>query len=283
MKKLLSLVCIFTAIACQLAHARSYRYERVGHDQPEYLQYGGARYARVLQEEDIIEVQPVQRRYAEPKYSQRRYYEPVEYKEKFTPLAVDARPYVGLDVGSSSVKLGKIKNRYDLENSDIQLEDVFDKQNINFTGVVGVQINPTIAVELFYQQAMDNEKKTFELKTDFLESKVTNKLSYSAFGVDFIGMHPLSETLDVLFGLGLAQYNFEGKFSQKLYNYTVDYRTSINEAEKEDVFAARLGIGLQYMLTDHVALRAMGRYIHMFDDEVVRRMMELSLGVRYLF
>ena len=50
-----------------------------------------------------------------------------------------------------------------------------------------------------------------------------------------------------------------------------------------DSLGIRLGIGGQYNITDHIALRAMARYIHMTDDEYIKSMTELSLGLRYMF
>ncbi|MCM1323863.1 MAG: porin family protein [Acetobacter sp.] len=299
MKKLLSLVCIFTVIASQLAQARSsYRYEQAGYDQPQYIEYDGVRYTRVP-ENVVYERQPQyeqpryeQPRYIQPQYEQPRYTQPIYVQSRPQPVVYNnapqyptynVHPYVGFDVGYSSLKLNDKKDLYDLKSSHIYLDDIFDTKHMNYTGVLGLKINPYLAVELFYQQAQESKKKILGAHTDFSDSKIVDTLSYKAIGVDLLGMHPLGDTLDILFGLGVAQYSFDGKVSESFYNYTIDNGIKLTLKDDDDVMAMRWGIGLQYHLTDHIAVQSMARYIRMLDTDLVKSMLEVSLGLRYIF
>ena len=53
----------------------------------------------------------------------------------------------------------------------------------------------------------------------------------------------------------------------------------------KDNWGVRLGLGLQYNITDNVAINGMARYIKIDDssDDVVEDMTELSVGARYSF
>lgn len=297
MKKLLSLVCIFTAIACQLAQARSsYRYEPAGYGAPEYVDINGARYTRVPHE--VVYVP--QYRYEQPGYEQQRYekigygqkrYEKPGYEPQNQVVSYDAprqstqgvQPYIGFDIGSSMLKLNDKKDKYDLKGLNLKMDDIFDNKHINFTGVAGMKINPRFAVELFYQQAQENDKKVSAARTDFSDSKVEDKLSYKAIGVDMLWLHPPADVCDAIFGVGLAQYKFEGSVTETYHNNTTDNGFKFTLEDDDDVMAMRLGVGLQYRVTDHIAMQAMARYIHMFDDDLITRMVEISLGMRYIF
>ena len=289
MKIQLLVISILTTAVCFSVHARDYYgYERVGRDDAEYVYINGDRYARVPQKE-VVEVQP---RYqvvnynegwvSEPRYQRQSYQQP-RYYEVSKRSSFDVRPYIGLDAGMSTMKINDKDDKYGLKDLDMKMGDIFDTKHTNFSGVLGLKINPYLAVELFYQKALESEKTIFSGNNEIAKGSIKDTLSYKALGVDVIGHKPLNDVLDILFGVGLAQYSFDGKVSRRVYNYTTDNLYKLDVTDDEDVMAVRLGLGLQYYLTDHIALQAMGRYIHMFDDDIVKHMIEMSLGVRYLF
>jgi outer membrane autotransporter protein len=99
---------------------------------------------------------------------------------------------------------------------------------------------------------------------------------------------PVNQDFELLASLGLAQYNFKAKqrVSNFVYNTGVGAGFWVNsEDEKisDDSLCCRLGLGVQYNINQHLALRAMARYVKMNDDENIRRLTEISLGLRYMF
>ena len=55
------------------------------------------------------------------------------------------------------------------------------------------------------------------------------------------------------------------------------------EKDSQNTTGIRIGLGAQYNVTDNVALRAMARYVKLSDDDVIKNMVEMSLGLRYMF
>lgn len=279
MKKILLSACVWTLLMSQPVKAQSYYYEQNGQKRPDYVEIDGVQYARVSNKSSRAAAyrEPVRSRdsvqYYEPevRYVQQPRYQQAEYVNTVANAPYQPRFYIGADVGVS-----------DLKYSEDLLDEVFNKSNLNYTGVLGVRISRYFGAELFYQKSSTNNKKS-EDHGEFTDVYYDNSLSYSAYGLDLLGYVPATEKLDFLFGLGLASYDFKATLEGRLQSMFADARYKFKDKDSEDSDAVRLGIGLQYALTDHVAIRGMGRYIHMFDDDAVKRMMEISLGLRYMF
>ena len=150
MKNLLSIVCMFTVIAYQSAHARDYYgYERVGRDDSDYIYINNERYARVpeqstyapqprYQNVNYNEGRVSEPRYQRQSYQQPRYYDVIEIDEadikKVNRSLYGPRPYIGLDVGMSSMKINDQKDKYGFKELGVKMDDVFDTKHKNFRG-----------------------------------------------------------------------------------------------------------------------------------------------------
>ena len=83
----------------------------------------------------------------------------------------------------------------------------------------------------------------------------------------------------MLASLGLGQYDFETSYKDVVEGYG----SLGGETKDFDSLGIRVGIGAQYSLTNNLAIRGMARYVKMNDDEYVKSLTELSLGLRYMF
>jgi opacity protein-like surface antigen len=217
-------------------------------------------------------------RYSEPKYTRsstryqrvntetaRQYQERQAYKEDYSVNKV--RPYIGFDIGRTYSKWAE---EYEEDEDDGLVKD----KNNSISGVIGLKFNKNFGIEAFYQQS-DKAKKsvgydTFHLNTSW---------QYKAYGVDFLGYLPVSQDFELLASLGLAQYDIKAKDS--VHAYGID--ATFSEKYSEDSLGYRLGLGLQYNINQHLALRAMAHYIQLDKDEDIKHLTEISLGLRYMF
>lgn len=297
MKKLLSAACILTAITYQSAQAQSYYYEQAGQGAPEYIIIDGARYARIPPKA-APRVEPPRyelRREAEPRYELRRVDEPryeprpaAEPQPRYTTVRYEEdnasrlninwklRPFIGLDVGRADAKLSGDKEDIAVVN------DFFEMKPEYWNGIVGLQLTPNVSLELFYEKSIAGRQNSIYRPTEFTDADIGTKFSYTAYGADLLYNLPLHQRIDVLFGLGVAKYDFDMSYEILIYNSSIGaYRTAAAKFSGDDE-ALRFGLGLQYNLSDSFALRTMGRYVHFLGDDF-KRMLELSLGLRYFF
>ncbi len=279
MKKLLSLVCILTAIAYQPAQARSYNYEFAGQGAHDYVIIEGERYARIPPK-------------AAPRGRQFRVAERVQetssqkssdYKQPqkyyLDEMAVfDTKPYIGLDFLVSRAKLSN-KN----EDRAIFKNDIFKNEFNSFGAVVGAKLNPYIGIEAFYQRSLDAKKSDTPMAGEFATAATNTLLSYSAYGMDALLYVPMTQKLELLFSLGYAYYDFDISNKVTITSTSIDISDSRTSKKSHDTGAVRMGIGLQYPMTENLYLRMMARYINFGDSEYFKKMREFSLGVRYMF
>jgi opacity protein-like surface antigen len=213
-------------------------------------------------------------RYSEPKYTRsstryqrvntetaRQYQERQAYKEDYSVNKV--RPYIGFDIGRTYTKL-----------TDTDDEDFFKDKNNSISGVIGLKFNKNFGLEAFYQQS-DKAKKEYENFT----FKGESSLKYNAYGIDLQGYIPITQELDLLASLGLAEYNFKAKGLWESYSRG----EFLSLDTSEDSIGYRFGLGMQYNINQHLALRTMARYVQMDKDEDIKHLTEISLGLRYMF
>ena len=266
MRKFLLLAGIFTVLACNTAKAEYY-YKDDGvyyREEPRYtrsVEYASdreyqkpqPRYERVRRSE-VREVR-------EPQYHKKEY---VQYEE---PNKI--RPYIGIDVATSKMEFAEDEYGYSYEDA---VEDSYN--SISF--VVGARINKNFGVEAFYQQSGDENKNFVSAYGGYAEDyEITT--NFTAMGIDFQGYAPVNHDFELLASLGLGLYGAEIEERYNLNGY--------REEDKEDIstLGIRVGIGAQYNLTNNLAIRGMARYVKMNDDEYVKSLTELSLGLRYMF
>lgn len=266
MKKLFLLVSVFTAIAYQLAFARDYYgYEQVGRDDSDYIYINDTRYARVPEER----VQRAQSRHfvrldAEQSNEARR--------RVLNTGNWNVRPYVGID-GS----FGQIKYKQELD------KELLGKASKRVGAFAGLQFNQYVGLEAFYQIGNTKEKKVSPDVVSFLDVTLKDTLDFTAYGFDLMGYIPIQREMDIILGLGYGWYEFEGKIKGEAYNYINNQGYEVKFSDKVKDGAVRLSLGTQFLLDDDWAVRILGRYMYFSDDDAVKNMMELSLGLRYMF
>lgn len=169
--------------------------------------------------------------------------------------ATEFKPYVGADyvyddLGMKSDFDAAIQTKYNSFKIDL-----------------GARLHKNFGLEAFYQQSGEEHQS--------YEGILGVSSEFKAYGVDAIGYLPLTDKLEGLGSIGLAKYDFE--IDADLLGYEFE--------ESEDNWGVRLGLGLQYNITDNVAINGMARYIKIDDssDDVVEDMTELSVGARYSF
>src|SRR5574344_1095841 len=134
------------------------------------------------------------------------------------------------------------------------------KENNFNSGIfsLGAKFNERFSVETFYQQSLEAEGKYNIVKTSFI-----------AQGFDMQFTNNLINNFNLIGSLGVARYYVEAKI--KSYK------------ENENGFGFRYGLGLQYNIDEHIALRTMGRYTTLASFNSVSDIKEVTFGFRYTF
>jgi len=177
------------------------------------------------------------------------------------------KPYVGIDYTYSKLKYDNIKGTFNgmlvLYNSD-NMKDT----NNSLSLIAGAKFHPNFGAEIFYQKSDKQDKSTYDYEWD-MGAKFSTK--FTAYGLDAIGYLPVAQNVELLGAAGLAKYEVKGKISGDILG-----------SGNEDGLGYRLGVGAQYNFNDHIAARAMARYVLM-DHDWLKNMAEVSLGIRYTF
>lgn len=162
--------------------------------------------------------------------------------------ALEFRPYVGAQYNVTHV------NAKDLNtNMDMHSYSVF----------VGTEYNKYFGTEVFYQNSnkwhkvLDGDK----VKADF-----------EAYGLDAYGYLPLGcdQVVAPFVTAGIANYDFDSQVSGEA-------------KEKDNGLGYRLGAGIQYHVTENIAVRALGRYVWTNKLDGMDHFSEFSLGAKYVF
>lgn len=271
MKKLLSYVCILSAIACQPAHARDYyrNYEPVGHNYSDYARVPQERYHRY------------ERPQSEPKrYESPRFTRLTNEQANDTPLkrkvigetALPFRPYIGVDGAIGEIKYEDEEAKF-LFNKSLKRLGVFG----------GLQFNQYIGLEAFYNTGNVKDKKHSTSFTEFSDLGIKDSLDFTSYGLDLLGYLPVHQSVDIILGLGYGWYKFDAKIDAEFTSYSAGVNETLKLKLKEKDEAIRFSLGAQYLINDNWALRILGRYADFSDGDVIKNMMEVSLGLRYTF
>ena len=278
MKKYLLLAGLLTALTINNANAQRYYYDNDGYynESPRY-EMQQPRYRRLTNAEV------------------RQYREKQAYRSE-APVVNNFRPYIGFDVAHSKLDLGKLATtrtfhaRAGSEGSYraefIHEKSLKDKFTTG-TAVFGTKLNPYFGLEAFYQFETHGKKSDYQ-KIQYTDGQATDSydrnLAYHAVGLDLQGYLPFNQEIELLASLGLGEYYFTTstyetfKYSGSFYEIYLN-----NSHQKYDTLGIRMGIGAQYNITQHFALRGIVRYVKMTDDDIVKNLIEASLGLRYMF
>ena len=176
--------------------------------------------------------------------------------------AVEFKPYVGMDYVYSDAGMKE------------DLDEVYESKYNSFKFDLGAKLNKNFGLEFFYQQSGEEDKT--HPTADVLGADVKISSKFKAYGVDAIGYLPLTDKLEGLGSIGFAKYDFEAEYN--LIGYGAD-------TADEDNLGMRFGLGLQYNITDNVAVNGIARYIKLndSDDDAIEDITEFSVGARYTF
>lgn len=176
--------------------------------------------------------------------------------------AVEFKPYVGLDYVYSDAGMKD------------NLDEAYESKYNSFKFDLGAKLNKNFGLEFFYQQSGEEDKK--HATASILGADAEISTEFKAYGVDAIGYLPLTDKLEGLGSIGFAKYDFEAEYN--LIGVA-------KEKQDEDNIGIRFGLGLQYNITDNVAVNGMARYVKIddSDDDVIEDITEFSIGARYSF
>lgn len=161
------------------------------------------------------------------------------------------KPYVGMDYIYS-----------DADMSDAQENSPFEHKFNNGSINAGVKVNEYMGLEAFYQMSMIEDKNLDNQK---------NKSKFYAYGADIVGYMPIYDKMELIGAAGLGQYEFKKSMVG-----------AENGRVSDNGLGIRMGAGLQYNITENVALRALGRYTWL-DVDHVNHLTEFLFGARYTF
>lgn len=159
--------------------------------------------------------------------------------------ALEFRPYVGAQYNYTEVDADFVK-------ADMN----------SYSVVIGTEYNRFFGTELFYQNS--------DKSNDIIEGEKL-KSDFEAYGLDAYAYLPLGcdRVWSVFATTGIA-------------NYDIDYAKS-GEKEKDNGLGYRLGAGVQYSVTNNIAIRALARKVWADKLDEVDDMKEFSLGIKYVF
>lgn len=160
--------------------------------------------------------------------------------------ALEFRPYVGADYNVTRV------NAVTTANTDMH----------SYSVVVGTEYNKYFGTEVFYQNSNKWHKVVDGTKV---------KADFEAYGLDAYGYLPLGcDRIVSLFGTaGIANYDFD-----------IDRGAGKGD---DNGLGYRLGAGVQYNVTNNVAVRALGRYVWTDKLDGMDHFTEFTLGAKYIF
>lgn len=159
--------------------------------------------------------------------------------------ALEFRPYVGVQYNYTEVDAKEVK-------PDMN----------SYSVVIGTEYNKYFSTEVFYQ----NSDKSNDMING---TKV--KSDFDAYGLDVYAYLPLGcdRVWSVFATAGIANYDSD--------------TSSVQGKGEDNGLGYRLGAGIQYSITNDLAVRAIARHIWADKLEDVDDMKEFSLGVKYAF
>jgi len=175
-------------------------------------------------------------------------------------------PYLGLDYAYSSYKFKKV------DDGAGNRVDALKGVSNGFEVSGGLKFHDLLSGEISYQQSFKARKDVAGIKT---EQKM------SVIGFDLIANTPRESNFEFLGSLGVGYYKLD-----YMFNDGEEYKGHSGR------IGVRLGLGGQYYMTDHIAVRAMARYNHIKmkgdkkgwkDFGAAKRTIDLTIGTRIYF
>jgi len=180
------------------------------------------------------------------------------------------QPYIGLDISNLSAN-------YQSSNG-INYDEVLEDSLLALNPYVGVQLHERIGVEVGYLRSEEGDKSLDAARVLGTSGVDANtELTISGFHADVVVNHPLTDKLDLLGSVGIAQ--LEADLTLTVASGTASAEASDDESDT----ALRFGLGGRYALTDQLGIRGMLRYMNVDFDSTSDNLMQYSIGLSYQF
>ena len=202
-------------------------------------------------------------------FDARAHYNPTDYyinqhQKQYMQSVV--RPYLGADYVYTLSHFKKVD-----DGAGNRIEALKKPAN-GFAVSGGLKFHEMLSAEVSYQQGFKARKNVDGIKTE-------NKLS--VIGFDLIANTPQDSNFEFLGSLGVGYYRLK---------YTFD--DGAKHSGRNSRIGVRMGLGGQYFVTDHIALRGMVRYnlVKMKGDRkdwqdlgALKRAIDFAVGTRIYF
>lgn len=160
----------------------------------------------------------------------------------------------------------------------------FDKQSKSFSVNIGWRPFKHLGIEAYYLSSFKSEKTEDILSaSDGSLILAEQDISYKSYGIDIIGYYPINDFIEFLASVGVGKYDVEGNvvISGQNIDPSLGF-TPKSQTFEDSVVAYRIGGGLQFWLSRHMAFRVTGRWTS-FGGDFADYITEVNLGVRYHF
>lgn len=183
-----------------------------------------------------------------------------------TTLAADKGVYIGAGYTYSAFNYSDEPLTTTLSFTDIVAENFS-----GYTPYIGYQFNKNFAVEVGYS-AMLSESKNIVVSG----INLTGETEYTSFYGDLIGIFPMNDQLSLLASIGYERITADINLTGTGGGATASRNIS------NDVDAARLGLGAEWMVTENIGLRGIVRYVAT-NFKGIDGYVQGGLGVSYHF
>lgn len=189
------------------------------------------------------------------------------------------RPYIGIDGFYSDFRFAE-QQGFALERPGTYFKD----NSFGLAGIVGVKFHKYFGIEGFYRRTFEESKVTRIAESDSSSTAVYDvegKTLLSAYGADLLAFLPIENQLDLLASVGVGQYTFKTTIKDQISIASIYNNYIANK--KTDTTGLRIGAGLQYNIKEELYMRGMVRFVKMCDDDYIKHLVEVSLGLYYMF
>lgn len=161
----------------------------------------------------------------------------------------------------------------------------FDRQIQAIQLNLGWRVSRNWGLEAFYTHSLDNKKVKFtDSYTGYpLFAQGSYTMYYRAYGLDLLGYYPVNSFMEFIASVGLAKYDAEAKVKVSVYEDNT-HTSILSNSQKftDSMIGYRIGGGLQFLVSRHIAFRLMGRWTQLGGD-YMKYITEVNAGVRYYF
>lgn len=178
--------------------------------------------------------------------------------------AIEIKPYVGLDYNYSDAGIAHHDKVWGYNEKFNAQENNYDSASV----VAGAKFGHNFGLEAFFQQSQNETRQFYGKNTSRIQS----------YGIDALGYLPLGceQKFELIGSVGVGSYEL------KTRAMNTDGESYAERRSKDEGFGYRVGAGLQYNVTENVAVRGMYRHV-VVEGSDLDYMNEYSAGIRYAF